>query len=59
MEILAIILYVVALIFCVGLFFIILLGSLFAGGVSGFFIGIFKGFKNYFSALVGNLKLRK
>jgi len=59
MEFLAIILYVVALVLCVGIFFFILCGSLFVGGVSGFFIGIFKGFKNYFSALVENLKLRK
>lgn len=59
MEILGIVLYIALLLLCVGLFFFILNGSLFIGAVSGFFIGIFKGFKNYFLALVANLRLRK
>ena len=58
-EIIAIVLYIAALLLCIGIFLFILLGSLVVGGIGGVFIGIFKGFKNYFSALAENLKLRK
>ena len=58
-EIFVIVLYIALLIFCIGLFLFLLGGSLFVGAVGGFFIGIFKGFKNYFSALAENLKLRE
>ena len=59
MEILAIILYIVFLLFCLGFFMFLLGGSLFVGAVGGLFIGIYKAFVNYFSALVDNLRLRK
>ena len=58
-ELIAIVLYIVALLLCIGIFLFILWGSLVVGGIGGVFIGIFKGFKNYFSALAENLKLRK
>ena len=58
-ELIAIVLYIVALVLCIGIFLFILFGSLVVGGIGGVFIGIFKGFKNYFSALAENLKLRK
>ena len=58
-EIIGIVLYIAFLLLCIGLFIFILHSSLFIGAVSGFFIGIFKGFKNYFLALVANLRLRK
>lgn len=58
-ELIAIVLYISALLLCIGIFLFILWGSLVVGGIGGVFIGIFKGFKNYFSALAENLKLRK
>ena len=58
-EIIAIVLYIALLVFCIGLFLFLLGGSLFVGAVGGFFIGMFMGVKNYFSALAENLKLRK
>lgn len=58
-EIIVIVLYIALMILCIGLFLFILWGSLVVGGIGGVFIGIFKGFKNYFSALAENLKLRK
>ncbi len=58
-ELIGIALYVMLLIFCIGVFLFLLGASLFVGGVGGFFIGVFKGFKNYFSALAENLKLRR
>jgi len=58
-ELIAIVLYIAALLLCIGIFLFILWGSLVVGGIGGVFIGIFKGFKNYFSALAENLKLRK
>ena len=58
-EVLAIILYIVVTVFCIGLLLLLLEGSLLVGAIGGFFIGVFKGFKNYFSALLGNLKLRR
>ncbi len=44
---------------CIGLFLFLLTGSLFVGSVGGLFLGFFKGFANYFSALGENLRLRK
>lgn len=58
-EIIAVILYIALMILLVGLFLFILGGSLFVGSVGGFFVGVVKGFINYFSALIENLKLRK
>lgn len=58
-AVLGIVLYIAAMLLCVGLFLFILCGSLVVGGIGGVFIGIFKGFKNYFSALAENLKLRR
>lgn len=58
-KLIAIVLYIAALLLCIGIFLFILWGSLVVGGIGGVFIGIFKGFKNYFSALAENLKLRK
>lgn len=58
-EILAIVFYIALMIFLIGLFLLLLRGSLFAGAVGGFFVGVFKGFKNYFSSLAENVKLRK
>ena len=55
---LAFILYIMAVCFCIGVFLMILGGSLFVGGFGGFFTGIFNGFKSYFSALAENLKMR-
>ena len=52
-------LYVAFLLLCLGIFSFLLLGSLLIGSIGGVFIGTFKGFKNYFSALAQNLKLRK
>ena len=58
-EILAIVLYIMAMIFCIGLFLFLLSVSLIIGSVGGLIIGVIKGFKNYFSALSENLKLRQ
>ncbi|MBO5110819.1 MAG: hypothetical protein J6D21_08910 [Clostridia bacterium] len=58
-TIFSIILYVIILILCIGLFLFLLGGSLFVGAIGGFFIGVFRGFANYFSALFANLQLRK
>ncbi len=57
-DIILIILYILFLILCIGLFLFLLWGSLLVGSVGGFFIGIFKGITNYFSALFKNLRLR-
>ena len=58
-EILAIILYIIFMILCIGIFLFLLGGSLFVGAIGGFVIGVFKGLRNYFSALVSNVKLRR
>lgn len=58
-ELIGIVLYIIFLILCIELFLILLAGSLAVGGIGGLFIGIFRGFANYFSALFGNLRLRK
>lgn len=58
-EILIIALYIVLLLFCIALFTLLLVGSLLVGAIGGLFIGFFKGFINYFSALGENLRLRK
>lgn len=58
-ETLVIVFYITLMIFLIGLFLLLLGGSLFAGAVGGFFVGVFKGFKNYFSSLAENVKLRK
>lgn len=58
-EILLILLVIAFVVFGIGLYFFILAGSLFIGGIGGLFVGVFKGLRNYVAALVNNLKLRK
>ncbi len=58
-TILGILLYIAMVIGCILIFGILLGGALFVGSVGGFFIGIYRGLANYFSALVHNLKLRR
>ncbi len=52
-------LYIAFMFLCFGLFGFLLVASLFIGSVAGFFIGVFKGFKNYFVSLVENVRMRE
>ena len=57
--IIGIILVVLFIVLCVMVYLALVAATLFGGGIAGVGIGIFYGFKNYFSALIGNLKLRR
>ena len=59
MELIAIILYIAAVLFCLGLFLHLIGISLLIGTVGGVFVGIFYGCKNYFGSLIEEIKLRK
>lgn len=58
-EIIAIVLYIAAVIFCLWLFLSLISVSLTIGAVGGVAVGLFYGFKNYFSSLIEEIKLRK
>ena len=58
-EIIAIVLYLAAVLLCIGLFLLLIKWSMMIGAVGGVGVGIFFGFKNYFSSLIEEIKLRK
>lgn len=58
-SILGIALYIAFIVLCIGLFLFLIQASLFVGAVGGVGVGIWNGFKNYFSSLAEEIKLRK
>ena len=40
---------------CIALYAIIIGGALWVGAIGGFFIGVFKGLRNYFASLFQNV----
>lgn len=54
-EVLAVILGILIIILCVVAYLFVLWASLWIGGIGGFFIGVFKAIKNYFTSLKDNL----
>ncbi len=58
-ELIGIVLYIAAVVFCLGLFLNLIAGSLMVGAIGGVGVGLFYGFKNYFSSLIEEIKLRK
>lgn len=58
-ELIGIVLYIVAVVFFLGLFLNLIAGSLMVGAIGGVGVGLFYGFKNYFSSLIEEIKLRK
>ena len=58
-ELLGIALYIVVVLFLLGLFLNLIGISLLIGTFGGIFVGIYKGFKNYFTSLVEEIRLRK
>lgn len=58
-ELLARVLYVGAVVVCIGIFLCVIAVSLVVGAVGGIGVGLFHGFANYFSALAEEIRLRK
>lgn len=58
-EIILILLYIAAVAICLWLFLNLTAGSLMVGAIGGIVVGLFYGFKNYFSSLIEEIKLRK
>ena len=58
-ELLALAFYIAIVVFCIWLFFNLIWISLLVGAVGGLGVGLFYGFKNYFSSLIEEIKLRK
>lgn len=54
-----ILLYLFLVIVFIGLFLVLIGGSLVVGIVGGIGVGVFYGFKNYFSSLAEEIRLRK